>query len=286
MSAGKLRGLLADPLIHFLVLGIALFGLYSAVSPGESEDSTAAIEITPSDIDLMRADWEKQRRRLPTADELQRLIDERVREEVFYREALAMGLDQGDPAIRRQMAEKILFMLRDLEAGAEPKEAELGAYLAANAERYELPASVSFRHVFFDSALRATPAEDASDALADAVGGGNAPVGDPFDLGDAFADVTPDEAKRLLGAEFASRLFALASGAWHGPIESDYGLHLVRIVARQDARSPRLGEVRERVIEDLMAERREATAENFFHEARRRYDIVVADPRQVKLASE
>jgi hypothetical protein len=282
------RKLIADPLVHFLVLGAGLFALYEAVSPDAAAEGTDArqIEITAEDLQLMRDDWEKQWRRSPTSAEMDRLIAERLREEILYREALEMGLDQGDPTIRRQMAEKILFMFQDLAPDEDPTEDQLNEYLAANAERYAQPAVISFRQVFFDAGTRATAEDDATRALAAVDDAGADPVGDEFELGDTLTDVTEVQVARLLGKSFASQLFGIEHDRWTGPLESSYGLHLVQVTAYEPAHAAQLSLVRDRVIADFKASKREALADEFYKEAKQRYRIEIARTASAQLANE
>lgn len=281
------RRLISDPLVHFLVLGAALFALYGAVSPDELEESdTNNISITAEDLALMRDDWQKQYRRPPTSAETERLIAERVREEILYREALEMGLDQGDPAIRRQMAEKILFMFQDLATDEEPTAQELQEYLAANADKYALPATVSFRHAFFDTATRENADTDATSAMAEAPRDGAMPVGDAFEFGMGFNRVSEAELSRLLGAGFARAMLDVQGDGWTGPIQSDYGVHLVQVTDFQPARAAELAMMRDKVAADYALNQREAAAERYYAEAKQRYSIDVADTSPVKIASE
>ncbi|MDH3510380.1 MAG: peptidylprolyl isomerase [Gammaproteobacteria bacterium] len=288
MSLIDPRRVIADPLVHFLVLGAGLFLLYAAVSPETEADGPSAlqVEITAEELELMRDDWKKQWRRLPTPDEMDRLIDERIREEILYREALEMGLDQGDPAIRRQMAEKVLFMFQDLAPDEEPTEEQLNQFLAANPDRYALPARISFRQVFFDPGKRASANDDAASALAAVDGSGKDPVGDELQLGGEFTAVTGDQLERLLGKAFASQLLGMTDEGWSGPIESDYGSHLVNIMSYEPARPAELAMVRDKVLADLVASRREALADDFYNEAKQRYSIEIATAATAQVATE
>lgn len=287
MAAVNARRLVADPLVHFLLLGAGLFGLYAVVSPEDADaDATATIEITADDIRLMESEWRKQWRRPPTGEELDTLISERVREEVFYREALAMGLDKGDPAIRRQMAEKILYMFQDVASDEAPTDAQLTEFMVSNPDRYAFPATLSFRHVFFDPEVRAEAEADAVRALAEISRSATEPTGDFFDLGPEFADISAVKTGRLLGKPFAERVFSAGGDGWRGPIESDYGVHLIIVDSRTPARPAELGMVREQVTADFLTARRQARAEAFFTEASERYTISVAAGASMQLASE
>lgn len=288
MSAISVRRIIYDPLVHFLILGAALFALYGAVSPDKAAEDAGrtGIEITADDLRLMRDDWQKQFRRLPTSSELDRLVAERIREEVLYREALQMGLDQGDPAIRRQMAEKVLFMLQDLAAVEQPSDAQLSAFMAANADQYKIPESASFRHVFFDMSRRADAMADARSALATLTNGGAIPVGDNFELGDEFNDLDRPDLARLLGKSFASAVMNTSRDGWIGPVESDYGVHLLQVSEYRPARTAELAEVRDKVTADYLDSQRETAADRYYQEALQRYSVDVAERTALRVASE
>ena len=141
--------LLREPLFRFLVIGAALFGVYGVIGGDSPEAESQRITISTAEIELLRGRWMRQWLRAPSEEELQALVEERVREEVLYREALAMGLDRDDSMIRQRLAQKLKFLTEDVTLAREPSASELEAYFAANGERYRLPPLLSFSQVFF-----------------------------------------------------------------------------------------------------------------------------------------
>ena len=77
-----------------------------------------------------------------------KLIDY-LREEVYYREAIAMGLHRDDQMVRRRMRQKLEFLGQDLAEAVEPTEQDLRAWLDAHPDDYRRPGTTTFVHVFF-----------------------------------------------------------------------------------------------------------------------------------------
>ncbi len=271
-----------EPLVHFLVLGALLFGLFALVNDEASSKSPNQIEITASNVERLRAGWSKQWNRPPTETELKGLIESHLREEVLYREALALGLDQNDTIIRRRLAQKMQFLFEDLADQFKPTDEELKGYFNQNKDKYRLPARFSFTHVYFSVDRRGDSAEhDARRLLAQLQISDAAPLpvsdrGDPFMLQYDFVRNTEKEVAKLFGRRFAEQLLEVQVGSWQGPIESGYGLHLVRIHDKVEPRLPELAEVLNRAQVDLESERRREMNKEIFEKLKARYEIVVA----------
>jgi peptidyl-prolyl cis-trans isomerase C len=274
--------LLRQPLLHFLLLGAAIFALNSWL--GRGSDQSRTITIRAADVTRMADVWERQWRRPPTTAELRGLVDQQIHEEIFYREALAQGLDKDDVIVRRRLAQKLEFLAEDLTADPAPTDADLDAFFGVNPERYREPPRLSFSHLYFSRDRHGADTEAiAAQALA-RLDAGHAPdpaaqraMGDPFMLQNDFVDRTPAELDRLFGADFGERVAALpTTGKWQGPIASGYGLHLILVTHRSDAHLPALADVRDTVQRDFIdAKRREANA-TFYQQLRSRYRIDIA----------
>jgi peptidyl-prolyl cis-trans isomerase C len=246
-----------EPLLQFTVIGAGLFGLYSWVS-GEEEAPRPAIVVSRAFEDELARGHAARIGRTPSDEEREELVVGFVREEVLVREAARLGLDRGDPIVRRRLAQKVEFLLEGLASIEAPTDDELRTYLAAHRERYERPGRVAFEHVFFSRDRRGEhAASDARRALA----GDPAEAGDPFVLGSRFGLDGVERIGGRFGAAFASSLAALPLEAWSGPIESTYGAHLVRVTEREPARPATLEEARDAVTRDLAGERRRDSVE-------------------------
>jgi hypothetical protein len=275
---------LREPLLHFLLAGLALFVLYRALNPGSVErDSSNVIRLTEDDLVQMTILWRAQGRPPPTPEQIKSLVETKVREEVLFREALALGLDKNDTIVKRRMAQKMEFLAEDLSGIGDPKPDELRAWFAANADRFAFPPRASFRHLYFSPDRRGERAQaDASRAL-EKLGGKpadsttTAKLADPFMFQDYHADRSIDQVASVFGPQFAQALLQLTPGSWQGPVESGYGWHLVWIEAMTPKRIPTFEEVEPEVKQLWLAERRAETKRKAFEAMRSRYEVVLPD---------
>ena len=275
-----------EPLLHFLIIGALIFVVFSIVNKDEIDVSGNKIVVTAAEIERLSVNWSKKWNRPPTGTELKGLVDSYIREEVYYREALALGLDQNDTILRRRLMQKMEFLSNDLAELNQPDETALNKYCLDNQEKYELPARVSFTHIYFSLDKRgAKVVEDAKSVLS-GLNVLRAPeLGDTFMMQYDFVQETPFEVERLFGKVFAEQLFTLETNTWQGPIESGYGLHLVRIGEKVDSRMPELASVIDKVRTDLMFERRKKMNKDIYEKFKERYEIVVEDmPKQSGMA--
>lgn len=278
----QLKRILAEPLHHFLLLGVGIFALYAWLGGGAGAPDRRIV-VSAADVAQMTEVWAKRWGRPPTPGELRGLVDARVREEVLYREALALGLDRDDTIVRRRLAQKLEFLFEDLGGGEEPGEDELRAYLAQHPDRFGEPARLTFSHVYVSRDRHGEAAEpDAARILATLQE--ISPDGDPGAHGDAlplartFTNVDRDAITGLFGTAFAERVTELPTGAWHGPVESAYGAHLVFVHQRSEPRLPKLEEVKQRVRDEWRATRRRDLNEAIFERLLARYDVVIEEP--------
>ena len=266
------------PLVVFLFLGGAVFTLDRW--RGGDDRATRTIEIGELQLAGIRERWTVQWDRPPTEAELRGLVNDAIREEILYREALRLGLDRDDTIVRRRLAQKMTFMLEDGVGVDPPDEATVSAYHAAHGNRYREPRRTTFVHVYLSRDRREDPEADAATLLDQlTTGPPNAwrQLGDPFMLLREYADRSDQEIAELFGSDFAGVLGDLPPNGWRGPVRSAYGVHLVRVVARADAQQLPLDEIRERVIQDLLADRRRELKQTAFDELRERYDVQVGD---------
>jgi hypothetical protein len=273
MNTGISR-LWREPLLHFLLIGLALFVLYEQTREAYSE-SPKRIHVTRGQVEQLAANFERSRTRPPTAEELDALIEGYVREEVFYREALAMGLDRDDPLVRRRMRMKLEFMLEDL-ATQDAADTELNEFLRRRSEEFHTEAQLSFRQVYLNPERREDLARDAQRLLTRLKGG--APpesLGDHTLLPRTYSLARQSEIARDIGVEFAAELPELPLGQWAGPIYSSFGAHLVHIERRIDARLPPLSEIRERVLSAYQADQRKQQKDVAYQKLREEYEISI-----------
>jgi hypothetical protein len=265
-------------LLHFLVLGAALFGLYSLVDK-EDNEAPEQIVISEQRIVTLAEGFARTWRRPPTEAELQGLVEDHIRDEVFYREGRAAGLDRDDVIIRRRVRQKMEFLVDDM-AAEEPLDEQLAAYLAANPERFRTEDRLTFRQIFLSATRRGSSLEGDAKEIAEALTRASAPadpteLGDPFLLGEEFRQMSESGVASTFGEEFAKQLAGVEPGRWQGPIPSSFGAHFVFIDERTKAGVSSLDTVREAVKREWLNERRIEAENKLYRTLRDRYQIVV-----------
>jgi len=274
-----------EPLLHFLLIGLALFVFYDQTRETYSE-APKRIHVVRGQVEQLAANFERSRSRPPTPAELDAMVESHVREEVFYREALVMGLDRNDPLVRRRMRMKLEFMLEDLST-QDAADAELNDFLQSNADDFRAEAQLSFRHVYLNPDRRDDLARDAQQLLNSLNGGANPDsLGDRTLLPRTYRLARQDEIARDIGVEFAAALPDLPIAQWSGPIYSPFGAHLVFVEQRIDARLPSLAEIRERVLREYQAGQRKLQKDLAYQKLREGYEISVETaPASVSMGS-
>ncbi|MBB3237413.1 peptidyl-prolyl cis-trans isomerase [Phyllobacterium endophyticum] len=269
--------LLGEPLVHFLVIGGILFGAYYLADAGGGEPSGEEIIISSGEIASTAAIFNQTWQRAPTAEELDSLLSERIRDEVFYRQGVAMGLDRDDVVVRRRIRQKMEFVA-DLTADVAPTDAELKAFVAEHPEWFRKEARFSFDQVYFPASGGAMPDAAALAALLRDLNSGAvdaSTAGSPFMAGADFRDLTKSDVARTFGEDFAASLGKVAQGQWNGPVASAYGSHMVRLTGRVEAREPPFGQVRKAAEREWLHIRKIASNDALYEQLRSRYVIKV-----------
>lgn len=265
-----IRRLLREPLVHFLLLGALLFLAYGWLNRAGLA-APDEIVVSRGQVEGLVIQFERVWQRPPTTEERGALIDSWVRDEVFYREALAMGLEQDDPVVRRRLSQKLQFILDTGSEPAAPTDAELQAWLEANPERYRTEATYALRQAYFDPARHGDRIDAVIAAAQRALARGRA-AGDPTMLPAEIAG-RATEIERAFGPEFERALRDLPVGGWQGPVRSSFGLHLVELTARSEGREASLAEVRPDVARDLMQARTDAAQDALYENLRAKYAV-------------
>jgi len=267
-----------EPISHFLLLGACLFGLYGAINNNESVDNRLEIVVSETDVQRLIDNWEGVWNRSPSQTEINGLVESYIREEVLYREALAIGLDKGDGIVRRRLQQKMEFISEDIVAINPPSEKILQKYLDDHVSSYRLPDKYSFTQVYLNPNKRESSLEDDSNNLLKHLNNSepNYPaLGDPIMLGHHFKEESERNIERQFGGQFLQGLQALEPGAWKGPIQSGFGTHLVRIEKYLSGKTPELANVRAAVERDWTAAERRKTNEAFYQSLRQRYTVKI-----------
>jgi hypothetical protein len=279
----RLSTLLREPLVRFFLIGGAIYVLYGLI--GNSDEAvTDEIFVSAAQIERMVQSWEKTRMRPPTQGELRALIDDYVQEEVYYREAVALGFDQDNPIIRRVLRQKMEFLADAYNADQLPTDEVLQTYLAENESLFQSDLDVSFTHVFFsnergsDNARKA--AEQTLAILRENDGSGVAVAqltasGDPFPLEANYESFSRRDLVRLFGSRFADQLEIIETGSWQGPVTSGYGEHLANVSARTLPETLALADVRDDVTRAWREEQRKINSATFYQRLRDGYTLTV-----------
>jgi hypothetical protein len=270
---------LREPLVHFLILALLVFGAYHFLASSAGEGKADRIVITSGKIEQIAARFAQIWQRPPSLQELKGLIDDQVKEEIYVREALALGLDRDDTVIRRRLRQK-MELLSDAGADAlSPTDAELEAYLNSHPEMFAVNLAMSFQQVFLNPQRQGTGIDQ---AVATILGTLKAnPKTDASTLGDttllpARMPLTSlISIGHIFGSEFADAIGKEKVGAWTGPIASGFGLHIVRVTERQEGRSPALGEVRDAVIREWTNDKRKELENDRLAALLKRYEVTV-----------
>ncbi len=253
----------------------ATYGLFGKRDVGTPEE----IVVSASRIANLGDGFARTWKRPPNEEELRGLIEDYIRDEVFYRAGRAAGLDRDDVVIRRRVRQKMEFLAEEISI-PEPTDAELGAYLASHQERFRVPDSLTFRQVFLSGSRRATTIDADARRLAAALAAAGAEAdtaepGDPFLLGTDFRAVPLHDVAQTFGDGFAERAFAAEQGSWQGPIPSPFGLHFIFITERTRGSVPPLDTIRPAITRQWTEARRIEAEQKLYQTLRDRYQITV-----------
>jgi hypothetical protein len=268
--------ILREPLVHFFALGAGLFALFAWLR-GPAAEAPDRIHVDTARIEQIAQGFARAWQRPATQQELDGLVVDFVKEEIYYREAVAMGLDRDDTIVRRRMRQKLEFLSEDLAPVAEPDDAALARHLAEHADTYRIEPQLALRQVFISRDRRGDAAfGDAHALLARLVADPAAAEAGDGSMLPASLPLSPlREIARVFGDDFAAEAAKSSPGRWFGPIESGFGLHLVFVESREEGRLPELAEVRDAVGSDWQAARRAEANETFYQQLRARYEVTV-----------
>ena len=278
-----MKHLCREPLVHFLLLGAGLFVAFGLVGKRPSGE-LGKIVITQGQIAHLAAGYHRVHGRPAAPEELAGLMRDYVREEVYYREALALGLDRDDAVIRNRLRLKMEFIADDVAAQAEPTDEQLLNYLQEHPDAFGIEPRFTFSQVYLnperhgenlthDAAqllMRLNQIGDKSDV---------SDLGDPFLLEHTFVALAASEVTKQFGETFAVQLGTLPRGQWQGPVGSGYGVHLVFVSDTTEGRVPTLEEVRDAVRREWANARRLETNEKFYQDLLKRYTVTIEGPQ-------
>ena len=269
-----MRHLLREPLVHFLLVGLAIFA-FSAWRGEPVDPASRTIDIDEEQVSQLAAQFVQGWQRAPSPAELDGLIRDYIKEEVYYREALRLGLEADDAIIRRRLRSKMEYLAKAQAENAVADDATLQAWLDKNVARYAGGGSVSFDQIYVG------PQGDAEGNVRSALTAQREweGLGQPISLPPSLDNADREEVAKLFGTGFAQLIFALPqSDEWKGPLTSGFGKHLVRVRAKAAGRPPKLSEVRQRIENDWRAETAKAREAEAYQALLDGYTIRIAKP--------
>lgn len=272
--------LLREPLVHFLIVGAAVFAAYAFLADGNETETRDRIVVTEGRVQQLAQIFVKTWQRPPTPQELRGLVDAYIKEEVYYREAVKLGLDRDDTLIRRRMQQKMEFLSEPGEEALAADDVALQAYLDGHKDAYRVEPKLAFEQVFINPKSSGGNADARATEMLQALRAGGNPddLGDPTLLPKALPLSPLRAVQRDFGDDFAKALLGAPVGQWTGPITSPFGLHLVRVTKREPGYDPKLDEVRAGVIRDWRNLKRKEYQEDAYDRLRAKYEIVLPEP--------
>jgi len=279
-----MKKIFKEPIVIFLLLGITFYMLNGWITKSAVPEENR-IEVTNADVEQLAVQFSQTWMRPATAEEMEGLVNEFVRDEVYYREAMAMGLDKDDKVVRRRMRQKLEIMLNDMTTANVPSDQVLRTYMEENQEIFRQDPIITFEQVYLNADQRPNIDKDAANMLVQLKGGTKPEnVGDPTMLGYVFRQYTLTDVRRQFGEEFASRLIEITPGTWEGPIYSGLGGHIVQVHEVVAGRMPELAEVRDIVEREWLAERSKELKDETYLKILENYEVVIngAEPENEK----
>jgi len=281
-----IRHALRHPALHIFLLGAVIAAAILVARGPASGDESHRVIVTGADLLQLRAGFMRTWQREPTPSELRAQLEDHIRQEVLYREALRREYDRDDPVVRQAMRRKMEFLASSQVLRDPPTDDEVEAFFALRRERYRIPAVIDLAQVYVNPDARSGTAEQAAAELLERLLGedpGPAEFvrwGDPIMLQPVYREQTEQDVASLFGGEFIAAVLAAEPGGWVGPIRSGYGLHLVKVLQRQDSRIPEWTEVSGRVLSDLEYDASRAAKEQLYQEIAQSYQVALDRPVQ------
>ena len=289
-SKNTFSKLKSEPLLKFLIISIGIYMLYGFYGTRDADALAAenTITITAQEINMMAFGFQQRLNRKPTAEELQKLIDTRVKETVLYEEAKKMGLDKDDVVITRRVVLQYRNLVEGLLVPPDPNEEELNAYYQEHIEAYIPDELISFTQIFFDPDKRdESTLEDAEKALVklqsmETIPNDLTAYGDNFMLANSYTNITPLALRKYFGSGFEQSVMQLETNVWIGPVLSGYGTHLVFVSNKIAAEPFPLEEVKEEVLADYLDEKSKELVKLYMESVVAKYEVIILKEETVK----
>ena len=272
-----MNNLLRAPIFLITIVGIILFILYGQVA-NFYDQRNRQILVSQNQIEILRETFTRTWSRSPTEQEMEAQVDNYIKDEVFFKEAVALGLDKTDPAVKRRLRQLMEIMLDD-NSNVYASEDQLRSYLNEHPEKFAMDPSVSFKHLYFANEDYQT-AEELIPRLKDGSVDASSVDAKMIMIASSFENESKREVERTFGTQFATGLLELEPQSWQGPVQSAYGWHLVYISELNQGILPDLNDVWDEVEREWSFERKQSLQEEQYQEIRGRYEIIIENPEQ------
>jgi len=273
----RIKNILREPILLIILFGILLFWLYSSIS-SYYESKNKQIYVSTGQVELLKESFTKTWNRPPVESELEAQIENYIKDEVFYREAVKLGLDKTDPAVKRRLRQLMELMLDD-NSRAYPSEDQLQTYLQDNPDKFQEDPRISFSHIYFATEDKQGAIELLPGLQDDSINGQDY-TGSMIMIPDKFEDESQSSLNGIFGTEFSSAIFDLEAGNWQGPVASAYGWHLVQISKITPGLLPDLDDVWDQVEREWLFNQRQVRNEEQYEQMKDQYVIAIENPKE------
>lgn len=281
-----IKKILSEPLLHFLLIGAVLFVIFDLKNGSDSEDPNRVF-ISAGEVEQLSQKFSRTWMREPSEEEMDSLVKNLIRDEIYYREAVALGLDKNDPLIQRRMRQKLEFIFEDITALADPSDETLTQYMNEHKDKFSKKPQLSFEQIYLSYDKRNDIQTDAQNILEKLDAGENPEAfGDPLMIESSYRLLSQEEIKRRFGENFSLNILILPVGSWSGPMSSGYGEHLVRVTEKKQGRLPELSEIREKVKSEWLLDARKELKDETFKKLLENYEVVVEAPKKPSQSTE
>ncbi len=278
----KPMSFLREPFLHFIVLGIALFVAFSWLNP--SIDNANRIVIEENTIRALSLQFQAKWKREPSPQELEGLVDNYITTEVYAKEAMALGLDQNDPLIKKRLRQKMEYMSENAMSLFKPSDDVLKQYFENNKSTYMREPVFSFTQIYINPDKHKDNISNHVLEVREKLLKKLSVSSDTSLLPRDYSQLSAYQIDRELGMGFSEQLISLELGQWSEPIPSGVGLHFIKLIERDVGKLPDFEVVRDEVIRDYSFQKRKATLEEQKALLLSKYDIEVAsfNPEEAK----
>jgi hypothetical protein len=268
-----IKKIVAEPLVHFLLLALLLFALYALINPPAPDPNT--ITVSTGRVAQIKNNFVNRWKREPLPEELDNAIAHYVLSEIYLREARAIGMDRGDVVIDRRLRQKMGFMLEDLAAVKQPGQDELKQYYLDNIKNYVEPEKYSFQQVYLSADRNPQQLAAAIEKQTARMAQGLAPQSDVSMLPEQMTQASPAAIDKVFGKGFATQLSTVKTERWSEPLDSTFGQHFIYLLEHLPEQSKPYEQVADQLLRDWQYNHTQQLKQAFEKELLESYSVVI-----------